>query len=1235
MSKNSSYMMLFELGAKVDQSFGAMQKSLDDISGKLAQVDESANKASFSTGGMIKAAAGLAGAYLSFDNIKNFFTGSTSEAMKFESAMADVAKVVDGLKINGKTTNAYAKMSEEVMNMPTRIPMVAEDITKLIAAAGQSGIAANELTRFAEDAAKMGVAFDLPAEKAGEMSAIIRSSLRLSQDEFVTLADKVNYFGNTTTQSADKLIQVVQETGLIGRSAGVSADQIAAMSAAMDGMDAANMSTALSNIYGSLMTGAGATDKAIGAWKTLGFTSEQVAKDMLRDSEGTMLKVFEAMKKLPKDQLASTTAAIFGNNKSTKMAIASFTQNLDVLKQNFVDIGDATKYAGSMQAEFDSRAATTENSVQLMKNSFANLQIAVGNVMLPIVAEGAEGLSKAIEKGTKIIPNMVKGLVTFSKVVKDLSPVLGGLVSGLVAMKAAEGAAKLFNKLKTAIEGVTKVGSLFAANPALIPVTALATVVGVGVAVWRKYKEVQEEAYQAMLHSGEKAKELADNVQAVNDKQDNIAGLKERFIELSSAIDGGKLPAEQLTQAQAELATVKQQLIGLSDGLIASVDQENNTFLDSIEALEKLTETERQVAIANLEMQMSETNIQKLNDQKSAIEEQTNALAEQIVKKTELVVKQKEILNAQKILDEEYRSGAKTRDEYNASSEELIKQANKLGNGFNYARSGLNALASHEVVAREELVKLNDEYTDQKVNLEIANANVQNYNNVLSNHVALTGKSTDSTKDLTGAMKDNAGAVDDMGDAYDEQARQIKELYETADSINEKWKDSEKQLTAQMTLEADARGMSLDAYKDKLKEIENAEKAYATKSTNMWSRFKQEDGISIENMISNIHANSEALAQWRQNLETLAERGLSGGLINKLQNDGPEMAKNVHNLLKANTDQIQRLNQEYANGLNEANLTALQQGGEIGKSLAGEVAAGIDDTASDVLSSTDGLVDAAETSLQQMGDVTSQAMNQVKSIVQAEIPAMTTAGETLGKALATGFQNTIQAIISTAQTVTNAARNAIQGASSMAIPQISNSTPRGSLTHPVDVPQFATGGIVTAPTLAMIGEGRENEAILPLSKLDTLLDSFSRSPKNITSMVSNNFQNFSGMDAPHIPESMDVEGLRNPFKDLQFTPAPANAMIEQGRENEAVMPKSKLDTLLDSLSRPSTSTSFGAPNFTVQISPSVVIQGNADADKVKNGVSQSIRESIPMLQSEFDRMMANYQDKQRRVSFAQ
>lgn len=41
--------------------------------------------------------------------------------------------------------------------------------------------------------------------------------------------------------------------------------------------------------------------------------------------------------------------------------------------------------------------------------------------------------------------------------------------------------------------------------------------------------------------------------------------------------------------------------------------------------------------------------------------------------------------------------------------------------------------------------------------------------------------------------------------------------------------------------------------------------------------------------------------------------------------------------------------------------------------------------------------------------------------------------------------------------------------------------------HHLGVPQMADGGVVQRPTLAMVGEGGEPEAIIPLSRLGSML----------------------------------------------------------------------------------------------------------------------------------------------------
>jgi hypothetical protein len=48
------------------------------------------------------------------------------------------------------------------------------------------------------------------------------------------------------------------------------------------------------------------------------------------------------------------------------------------------------------------------------------------------------------------------------------------------------------------------------------------------------------------------------------------------------------------------------------------------------------------------------------------------------------------------------------------------------------------------------------------------------------------------------------------------------------------------------------------------------------------------------------------------------------------------------------------------------------------------------------------------------------------------------------------------------------------------IPSVTISTP--------NIPMLASGGVTTGPTLAMIGEGKENEAVLPLSKLNKMMN---------------------------------------------------------------------------------------------------------------------------------------------------
>jgi hypothetical protein len=82
-----------------------------------------------------------------------------------------------------------------------------------------------------------------------------------------------------------------------------------------------------------------------------------------------------------------------------------------------------------------------------------------------------------------------------------------------------------------------------------------------------------------------------------------------------------------------------------------------------------------------------------------------------------------------------------------------------------------------------------------------------------------------------------------------------------------------------------------------------------------------------------------------------------------------------------------------------------------------------------------------------------------------------------------------QTMFSIVKTIFNgiaSAWNNTFGKLSFSIPNIPGLPGRGTKIEVPNIPMLANGGIVTGPTLAMIGEGGESEAVIPLSRLDQM-----------------------------------------------------------------------------------------------------------------------------------------------------
>jgi hypothetical protein len=211
---------------------------------------------------------------------------SAKAAIDFESSMADVRKVVDGLE----TPAAINEIKAEIIDLSRQMPITARGFAEIYAAAGASGIAKGELKDFAVTVAQVAVAFDMTAQEAGQSLAQLRVSLGLTTPQLGELADAMNYLDNNTGASARNLVDFMSRAAATGKIAGLTGQQTAAFGAAMiqTGIQSEVAATSFNNMIKALSKGPSMTERQVDALRRLGYSmvdAGQVEQQLTRVAE--------------------------------------------------------------------------------------------------------------------------------------------------------------------------------------------------------------------------------------------------------------------------------------------------------------------------------------------------------------------------------------------------------------------------------------------------------------------------------------------------------------------------------------------------------------------------------------------------------------------------------------------------------------------------------------------------------------------------------------------------------------------------------------------------------------------------------------------------------------------------------------------------------------------------------------------------------------------------------------
>ena len=425
--------------------------------GEVAAFDKAARAARGGAGLMSRGVSAIsvaAGNLLSggisraFHGISDAIVDSGKKAVDFESSMAQVAKVVDGLKTpTGETTEEFGKMADGLKKLSTEVGLEggAGAFAKLASAIGETGLekSTEGILRFSEDAAKTAVAFDVTAEEAGEGLAKLRAGLGLTQDEVVSLAGTFNVLSNEGASSAKDLLDAGLRVSAVGKAFGLTGQEVAAFNSVMlsAGETPERAATATKNLVLALGAGESATKSQRAAFKALGLEADDVAKrfsESMESRKAVTVEVLSKLKGLTETQGAEKTGAItkFLFGKDSLGGIAAITTNIDGYVKALDLATDTTRAASSVQDEYNVRSKTTANQLQLLKNNVDNAKIALGDALIPVLAdlapmlvEMAQGVAAWLKENRELVTQKVKDFVFgIIEAGRELAPVVSGVV---------------------------------------------------------------------------------------------------------------------------------------------------------------------------------------------------------------------------------------------------------------------------------------------------------------------------------------------------------------------------------------------------------------------------------------------------------------------------------------------------------------------------------------------------------------------------------------------------------------------------------------------------------------------------------------------------------------------------------------------------------------------------------------------------------------------------------------
>ncbi|MFP3016473.1 MAG: phage tail tape measure protein [Wolbachia sp.] len=421
-------------------------------------------------------------------------------AIDFESAMADVKKVVKFIK--DETKDEALEFAKELKKLSHTIPLSAAELAQITASGGQLGIEKEDLLEFTTIVAKMTTAFDMSAEEAGNAIAKISNVYGIGVDKMENVGNIINHLSDNTAAKAKEMVLTLNRIGGNAKQFGLEVDQASSLASAFIslGKQPEKAATAINNFLSKLQTAREQSPEFHDALDEMGTSIEELEQTIKKNPQEAILQFLETLKKIDDQERAGILMNLFGSGFQDDIAL--LVGSLDIYKKAIEHLANKEKYNASMQDEFNNRANTTANKLQLLKNAVFEAGMNLGSVMLPTLNYVAGSLKAITERIasfaekhpilTTAIMSTLAALISLKVLVVGVGygiTLLGSTIFGLKATILTTFSSLSSIVFPAVITGLRAITLAVMSNPIGLLIASLVTGAALVITNWQKVKD--------------------------------------------------------------------------------------------------------------------------------------------------------------------------------------------------------------------------------------------------------------------------------------------------------------------------------------------------------------------------------------------------------------------------------------------------------------------------------------------------------------------------------------------------------------------------------------------------------------------------------------------------------------------------------------------------------------------------------------------------------------------------